>query len=120
MFRLIAIALTSTFLLLALFGTSDQQTAAPRMNAMTMMGSLGTEFGGRQDDAGTPLRQYVGRRHQPLRVAPEPDAGVLRILPYGARVELLDAGAGSFVQVRDHTGAVGFLPADCLSDSRPG
>lgn len=120
MFRLIAIALTSTFLLLALFGTSSEQAPASHpMRAMGVMGALGPEPWA--EVAETARRHYVSRHHQPLKAAPDPGASVLRILPYGAVVELIDAGHGSFAQVRDPTvDRVGFIHADSLSDVFPG
>ena len=119
MFRLIAFALTSTFLLLALFGTSSEQAPASHpARAMGVMGALGEPW---DDMAEAPRRQYVSRHHQPLKAAPDPGAGVLRILPYGAVVERIEAGPGSFVQVRDPVvDAVGFIRADSLSDAFPG
>lgn len=120
MFRLIAIVLTSTFLLLALFGTSSERAPANHpMLAMGVMGALGTDAF--EDAAEAPRRQYVSRPHQALKEAPDPAAGVLRILPYGAVVELIDAETGSFAQVRDPVmDEVGFIRADSLSDSFPG
>lgn len=120
MFRLIAIVLTSTFLLLALFGTSSEQAPANhQVRAMGMMGALAS--GGGDEGNEEPRRQYVSRHHQPLKTAPEPGAGVLRILPYGAVVELIHADGGSFAQVRDPlVNEVGFIPADSLSDDFPG
>lgn len=119
MFRLIALALTTTFLLLALFGTSSEQVPAhAQTRAMGMMGVLATEAAAGGE--ASPRPQYVSRHHQPLKMAPDPHATVLRILPYGASVELIDAGHGNFAQVRDETGAVGFVQADSLSDRFPG
>ena len=119
MFRLIAFALTSTFLLLALFGTSSEQAPASHsIRAMGVMGTLGEPW---DDKAETPRRQYVSRHHQPLKAAPHSAAGVLRILPYGAVVERIEAGPGSFVQVSDPAvDAVGFIHADSISDAFPG
>ena len=71
MFRLIAIVLTSTFLLLALFGTSSEQMpASHQVRAMGMMGALASGAGEIEE----PRRQYVSRHHQPLKTAPEPGA----------------------------------------------
>lgn len=120
MFRLIAIALTSTFLLLALFGTSGEQVPTHRISAMGVMGGLGAGVAARQAHAQDMHRQYVSRHHQPLKTSPEPGASVLRILPYGTAVELIDAGHGKFTRIRDLTGAVGFILADSLSDELPG
>ena len=121
MFRLIALVLTSTFLLLALFGTSGEQVpAAHRISAMGVMGGLGGGLAGRQAHAEEARSQYVSRHHQPLKSSPEHGASVLRILPYGSVVELLDADHGNFAQVRDSTGIVGFVLVDSLSDRFPG
>ena len=118
MFRLIAIVLTSTFLLLALFGTSSEQVpASHQVRAMGMMGALASGA----EEIEEPRRQYVSRHHQPLKTAPEPGAGVLRILPYGAVIEVIHADDGGFAQVRDPLmNEVGFIPADSLSDDFPG
>lgn len=120
MFRLIAIALTSTFLLLAVFGTSGDQVAPPRISAMGLMGGLGPAFGGRQAYAEEGRSRYVSRHHQPLKSSPEAGGSVLRVLPYGTVVELIEADLGDFTQVRDSTGAVGFILSDSLSDRFPG
>ena len=116
MFRLIALALTSTFLLLAFFGTSSEQAPASHsIRAMGVMGTLGEPW---DDKAETPRRQYVSRHHQPLKAAPHSAAGVLRILPYGAMVELIHADGGSFAQVRDPlVNEVGFIPADSTASA---
>lgn len=120
MFRLIALALTSTFLLLAFFGTSSEQAPAGHpMRVMGVMGTLGPKAEGAEPVV--PGNRYVSRHHQPLKAAPDPAAHVLHILPYGARVELIGAGEGSFVLVRDPAvGEAGFIPADSLSDRFPG
>jgi len=120
MFRLIAIALTSTFLLLALFGTSSEQAPASHsIRAMGVMGSWGPEPDGAA--AEDPRRQYVSRHHQPLKAAPDASAGILRILPYGAVVEVIEAGEGSFARVRDPVvDEIGFIRVDSLSDRFPG
>lgn len=119
MFRLIAIALTSTFLLLALLGTSSEQAPANHsIRAMGLVGALGTKSRDHLDQAAR--MQYVSHPRQPLKAAPDPAARVLRILPYGAEVELIDAGQGSFAQVHyPLMGEVGFILADSLSDAHP-
>lgn len=117
MFRLIAIALTSTFLLLALFGTSGEQTRAQHpARVMGIMGTLVTV----PPEAPDVHRHYVSRHHQPMKTAPDPGAGVLRILPFGTVVEVIDAGHGNFTQIRDPSGEIGFVHAASLSDSFPG
>jgi hypothetical protein len=117
MFRLIAIALTSTFLLLALFGTSSEPVSStPPTRAMGVIGVVRAEA----MDSGALRPQYVVRHHQPMKSAPEPGASVLRILPYGATVDLIDASRGEFVQIREGSGEVGFVNANSLSDRFPG
>lgn len=122
MFRLIATVLTSTFLLLALFGTSSEQ--APAGHPMRAMGVMGWDAGTEAETPEGPRRQYVSRHHQPLKTAPDPGAGILRILPYGAVVEVIeviDAADGAFAQVRDpEWDETGFIRADSLSDILPG
>lgn len=120
MFRLIALALISTFLLLALFGTGGDQVPPQRVSAMGLMGGLGPVVASRQAHAEEGRSHYVSRHHQPLKSSPEAGASVLRILPYGATVELIDVGHGDFTRIRDASGAVGFILSDSLSDRFPG
>ena len=120
MFRLIALALISTFLLLALFGTSGDQVTPHRMSAMGLMGGLGPVVAGREAHAEEGRSHYVSRHHQALKSSPESGASVLRILPYGATVELIEVGHGDFTRVRDSAGAIGFIRSDSLSDRFPG
>lgn len=117
MFRLIAIALTSTFLLLALFGTSNNQ--GPLDSPVRVMGIMGQRTTGPQV-ADQPQFHYVNRHHQALKTAPDNSASILRILPYGAALEPMDEAPGDFTKVRDRYGRVGFIRSDVLSASFPG
>ena len=115
MFRPIAIALTSTFALLFLIGTSGEHGVS---GSTVMSAGFAPE-----DDTGAateaPL-QYVARPHQPLKAAPDNGAGILHILPYGAPLLPMGVTEGDFVKVRDRAGRVGFVRSDVLSAAFPG
>ena len=114
MFRLIALALISTFALLFLIGTSGDPVA-PGQAAV----STGFLRSGADAAAGTAL-QYVARPHQPLKAEPDNRAGILHILPYGASLLPMGEPEGDFIKVRDRAGRVGFVRSDVLTASFPG
>lgn len=141
MFRLIALALVSTFSLLVLMGTVNERPTA--MNPSGLMGasqaetttvaagggaSLGEAFG---DVVVTTLggtvrsegASYVTASNARLREQPRPDAPVLAELASGAPVVLVEEGLadsptadrhGGFVQVRSADGTVGYVDASLL------
>ncbi len=110
MFRPIAIALTLTFTLLALIGTSGDQG----VSGSEMVAAAGFPRGGPDETTGAAL-QYVTRPHQALKAAPDNASGILHILPYGAPLLPMGVTEGDFVKVRDRSGRVGFVRGDVLS-----
>lgn len=114
MFRLIALALTSTFALLFLIGTSGDPVApGPALMSAGFMRS------GADEAADTAL-QYVARPHQALKAKPDNASGILHILPYGAPLLPMGETEGDFVKVRDRAGRVGFVRSDVLTAAFPG
>jgi len=115
MFRLIALALTSTFALLFLVGTSGD----PVVPGSAVMSAGFMRSGPDEAADGEPL-QYVARPHQALKAEPDNAAGILHILPFGAPLLPMGETEGDFTKVRDSFGRVGFVRSDVLSASFPG
>ncbi|HHY01876.1 MAG TPA: SH3 domain-containing protein [Paracoccus sp.] len=115
MFRLIALALTSTFALLFLVGTSGD----PVVPGSAVMSAGFMRSGPDEAADGEPL-QYVARPHQALKAEPDNAAGILQILPFGAPLLPMGETEGDFTKVRDSFGRVGFVRSDVLSASFPG
>lgn len=116
MFRLIALALTSTFTLLFLVGTSGEPVAQGPGPAVMSAGFMGSGA----DEAAQAALQYVARPHQALKAEPDNAAGILHILPYGAPLLTLGEIQGDFTKVRDGSGRVGFVRSDVLTAAFPG
>ena len=115
MFRLIALVLTSTFLLLGLFGAGGEPLQMQRAGVAGLPLDLRIP-----PVRGVAPVRYVAAPDLPLHAAPAGDAGVIDRLPFGARVQLIDARADGFAQVRDGGGRLGYLLADALSARVPG
>lgn len=115
MFRLIAISLTSTFILLGLFGAGGEPPTTGTYAVTGLPADLRTPSIHPQ----LPVL-YVSAPAVPLHEAPAPDAGIIDELPAGARVQLIDARLDGFARVRDDIGRLGYLSAEALSMLSPG
>ena len=139
MFRLIAIALVSTYSLLVLMGTAPESpmvaqpmaligapqrgTTGPAGDAVAERTHMAAGMASLGDALRSDGRSYVTGSTARLRERPSPDAAVLTDLASGARVTLLSdgpalsdgsAGPDDFVRVRGPDGKVGYVDASLL------
>lgn len=129
MFRLLAIALVSTFALLGVMGTvSDQETTSgPAQMSLAGQPEAGwvwtdtAETGPAQAGViavGAPVLQsgsrYITASEARLRRQPRPDATVMTELAPGAPVTVVRDLPGGFAEVQSADGLIGYLPAAVL------
>lgn len=119
MFRLVAAALVSTFLLLGALsseGPLPQQATVLPTAALT---GLADAARARAAEGVAPTDgslRVVQSQALPLLAEPDADSEILAVLNRGMAIELLGEEGQGYLQVRDQVGRVGYLATEQIGD----
>ncbi|KGJ02550.1 SH3 domain-containing protein [Paracoccus sphaerophysae] len=119
MFRLVAAALVSTFLLLGALSSEGPLPQQATVLPTAVLTGLADTARARVAEGVAPTDgslRVVQSQALPLLAEPDADSEILAVLNRGMAIELLGEDGQGYLQVRDQAGRVGYLTTEQIGD----